>query len=278
MAIEVLKSNGGIEPFQGEKVTSSIHKAGGSKEVAEDVIAEIEQKAGELGKPVTTGQIYSWVKEILGQKSPGTAMRYSLRDALLQLGPTGFPFEKYIAAVLAAYGYRTQLPEMLQGACILHEVDVTMEKDNRFMMAEAKFRKNPSIFISIKDTMSTWARFLDLVDGASLDLAPHFDEAWIVTNARFSDQSLKYGHCKNMVMLGWNHPKERNLANMIDLKQLYPITILENMDKETREILFQHDITLCSQLPEALGNGDIPISKEKKQALQHDCSVLAQSD
>jgi hypothetical protein len=274
MTLEVVKTHGKTEPFNPEKVRASVLRSGVSEELADRIVAEVERRGLRLKTPVTTSQIYRWVNTILEKESPSSAMRYDLRDALLKLGPTGFLFEKYIAQVMAAYGYKTELPDILQGACITHEVDVAMEKDRRLMMVEAKFRKEIGIQISIKDTMSTWARFLDLVEGASLGLTQRFDEAWLVTNATFSDQSLEFGHCKNMVMLGWNHPRERTLARMIDIKRLYPITILKHMTEEARDLLVEKDILLVSQLPKALVAKEFAIPEAQKTALKHDCALL----
>jgi len=96
--------------------------------------------------------------------------------------------------------------------------------------------------------MATWARFLDLVDGARIGQCPHFDEVWIVTNARFTDQSLEFGHCKNMKLIGWNHPHERTFAQMVDLDALYPVTILKELTKAELTKFVDANLMLCREL------------------------------
>lgn len=246
--IKIIKSTGERAPFDIEKVKNTCRRAGAGAPFCEHVAKQIEARVKD---GTTTREIYNLVFETLKNESPAMAARYSLRDAILKLGPLGFDFEKYIARLLAAYGYQTELPPILQGACITHEVDVLATKDNRTAMMECKFRHDIGIFIGIKDTMATWARFLDLVDGAAANKAPHIDECWLVTNSRFSHDAIQYGHCKNMVMLSWTHPKERPLPAWIDDLGLYPITVLPSLSQEIAGQLIQSGFILVQDLAQA---------------------------
>lgn len=221
--ITVIKSNGQREPLNLDKVQRVCQRVGAPKELCQQIARSVEERARD---GIKTRDIYKLVHKLLVEQDFATAARFNLRDAIFQLGPLGYNFEHYVEKVLAAYGYKTSLPPILQGACVTHEVDVLAKKDNRTAMVECKFRHTQEIFITIKDTMSTWARFLDLVDGAAIGKCSHLDECWIVTNSRFSLQSIQFGHCKNMVMLSWDHPRERPLPAWIDDKGLYPITLL----------------------------------------------------
>jgi len=225
----IIKSSGEKQEFDPEKIRRTCLRAKASPELAEKIMKAV---SAEVREGMTTAEIYRLVFGLLDKQSSALAERYDLRNAIFRLGPAGFDFEKYIARMLHEYGFKTELPPILQGACITHEVDIAAEKDGRKMMMECKLRQSQEIFITIKDTMSAWARFLDLVDGANMNLCPHFDEVWIVTNSRFSLDSIRYGHCKNMVMLSWNHPKERPLPAWIEQKGLYPITILKDLPPE----------------------------------------------
>jgi len=243
--ILVRKGRGTLVPYDESKVRASIEKTGASKEAIEKVLSYVRVN---LKNGMKTAEIYRMVREQLRHDVPWAAARYSLREAIFKLGPAGFNFEKYVAAVLSAYGYKTQTPESYTGACIEHEVDVTAEKDGRTAFIEAKFRHDFSTAINIKDVLATWARFLDLVDGSNIDLCPHFDEVWIVTNAVFTDQSLAFGHCKNMKLIGWNHPKERTFANMVDLDALYPITVIQDLSAAELEAFAKAGFILCRDI------------------------------
>jgi len=241
----VTKANGQIVTFSEAKVANSMRRTGVDKKTIEEILRTIRPK---FKSKMHTKEIYRLVNQELEKRKPWAAARFTLREAIVKMGPAGYNFEKYVAAILDAYGYKAETPEELQGACITHEVDVMAEKDGRTIFIEAKFRHDFRATIGIKDTMSTWTRFLDLVDGSKVDLCPHFDEAWLVTNARFTDQSLKFGHCKNMMMIGWNHPKERSFANMVDLDSLYPITIIGQLTKVELEKFAQADLMLCREI------------------------------
>lgn len=243
--IMIRKNNGKLVPFDDAKVRASLLRTSADKAVVSEVLKRVKKQ---LRPKITTDEIYDHVREILKEVDPISGARYRLRSSLLRLGPAGFNFEKYVASILTAYGYKTELPTELQGVCVTHEVDVIAEKDGRRMFIEAKFRNNFDDVVNIKDTMSTWARFLDLVEASKLGLCPHFDEAWIVTNARFTKHSLQYGHCKNMVMIGWNHPRERTFAEMVDVSALYPVTVLEDLEQHEINALLDNHISLCREL------------------------------
>lgn len=270
--IMIRKSSGKIVPYNEEKIKTTLQRSGAKPELISKILKKV--RAG-LRPRITTDEIREIIQTELKKDSPATGARYLLRSALTRLGPAGFNFEKYVASILSAYGYKTQLPFELQGACVTHEVDVIAEKDGRRMFIEAKFRNNFSDAVNIKDTMATWTRFLDLVDGARLDLCPHFDEAWIVTNARFTGHALKFAHCKNMVMIGWNHPKERTFARMVDLSSLYPLTILTDLSDNEIQLLAKNKYTLCREVTEENLNEIAEKTKIPKKRLKE---ILAQCE
>ena len=86
------------------------------------------------------------MQELLAARSPSLACRYGLRDALGKLGPAGFLFEQYLAALLARTGYTTELPDEFHGACVQHEVDVVAHKQGKTYAIEAKFRNAMGIW------------------------------------------------------------------------------------------------------------------------------------
>jgi hypothetical protein len=241
----VTKSSGQVVPYDEKRVIRSMKRSGVDQKTIQSILQTIKPK---IKDKIHTSILRKMVRDELKARASWAAARYDLREALIKLGPAGYNFEKYIASILKAYGYKTDTPYEYQGACIKHEVDVIAEKDGRGAFIEAKFRHDFRATINIKDTMSTWTRFLDLVDGSKLDLCPHFDEVWIVTNARFTDQSLKFGNCKNMKLIGWNYPKERTLAQMVDLDALYPITIIEDVTKKEMEQFAKADLMLCQEI------------------------------
>jgi hypothetical protein len=276
--IQIKKANQQTVPFDPDKVLTSIQRTGADKKTAEAVLQKVEAQLKPL---MTTKKIYDIVRKELSQHKPWAAARYNLRQAIIKLGPAGYNFEKYVAAVLAAYGYKTETPETYQGACVEHEIDVTAEKDGRIAFIEAKFRRDYSGSVNIKDTMATWARFLDLVDGSKVNLCPHFDEVWIVTNARFTDQSLKFGHCKNMKLIGWSHPTEQSFSHMVDLDALYPLTIMDTLTQSELSTFAKNDLMLCREITDiqiqALSN-QTGITEERLEEILIDCRSIITGD
>ncbi|MBU4315333.1 restriction endonuclease [Patescibacteria group bacterium] len=241
--MQIIKSSGKRVEFDPEKVRTSVLRTGASSEVADSIVADLQKR---LHNGMTTAQIYKIVFEDLKKQQKCLACRYDLRSALLRLGPAGYKFEKYVASILCAYGYDAHAPqEDYEGACVPHEIDVVAQKDRRMIFIEAKFRNNFYDVVNLKDVLATWARFLDLVDGSAVGKCPHFDEVWIVTNARFTDVALEYGVCKGIHMIGWNVPKERTFAQMVDHIGLYPVTVLDEIKQSELEQLSNHDLLLC---------------------------------
>lgn len=226
--IFVVKSTGERQLLDLEKIRRAVLRSGATEEIANKVAAEVERRAHD---GITTQRIYNLVRKLLERLSPPASRRYNLRDALIRLGPAGFDFEKYIAALLRAHGFKTELPPILEGDCVTHEVDIIAEKDGHTTMIEAKLRHELGIFITIKDTTHTWVRFLDINDAAKTGKSPYLDQCWIITNSRFSSDSVKFGNCKGMQLVGWNHPPERPLPRWIDEIGLYPVTILRGVNQ-----------------------------------------------
>lgn len=278
MPVNITKTSGQVTAYDANKVRQSILRTGADQKTADAILAVVEKN---LKPNIHTKDIYAIVREQLSKEKPWAAARYNLRQGIIRLGPAGFNFEKYVASILNAYGYETKTPEGYQGACIYHEVDVTAEKDGRTAFIEAKFRHDFRSQITIKDALATWSRFLDLVDGSGIGQCPHFDEAWIITNARFTNQVLQYGHCKNMVMIGWNYPRERNFAQMVDISSLYPITVINDLTQPEIDVFAKNDLMLCRELIDVpLGNlqENTGLSKKRLINLQKICTEVVNGE
>ncbi len=242
----IIKSDGQESIYDPEKVRRSMINAGTAPEIVEEVMMKIQDK---LYERMTTQALYELVRKELAKKDVRFASRYNLRDGILKLGPAGFTFEQYVAAILRSYGWNAYLPqEELEGSCVRHEVDIVAEKDNRRIFIEAKFRNNFQDVVNLKDIMATWSRFLDLVDAADIGKGPHFDEPWIVTNARFTDRAKQFGACKGINLIGWDYPRDYTFANMVDHMALYPITVLENLKPSEIDAFSKRGLMLCRDI------------------------------
>jgi hypothetical protein len=241
----LIKSQGNLTEFNPAKVRGTLQRAGATPEVIAAVLRAVEAR---IVDGMTTKELFSIIRSELKRADRPTAQRYNLRDGLLRLGPAGFRFEQYVAAVLSAYQYETVIPEHdLVGLCVNHEIDVVARKDGKTVMIEAKFRNRFGDSVNLKDVMSTWARFGDLLDGAAAGKCERFDECWVVTNGRFSESALQFGTCKGMHLVGWG-PGEHSFARLVDHAFVYPITVLDYLRLYEIEKLSDAGLMLCSDV------------------------------
>lgn len=235
--IFVSKATGEKEPFSEEKVRSSIQRAGLTGDLEEQIVTHVRSI---LYPNIPTSEIYQHIIEFLNRSSyPAGSARYSLRRAIMEFGPTGYPFEKFVAAVLQNYGYSVMTNVIMQGKCVQHEVDVIAEKEGRRYMIEAKFHQRPGARSDVKVALYTYARFRDL---------GMFDQPWLVTNTKVTSDAIAYARCMQMHILAWSYPKEGNLRELIEKAKLHPITALTKLSAQQKAVLLQKGLVLCKNL------------------------------
>jgi hypothetical protein len=72
--------------------------------------------------------------------------------------------------------------------------------------------------------------------------------AWVITNTRFSDDSVRYARCSGLKLLGWDYPEGRGLKEVIENENIFPITLLSQLTKIEKQYLIEHGIVVCKQL------------------------------
>jgi Holliday junction resolvase-like predicted endonuclease len=215
MPINVTKRSGAKEEFNDAKVKVAILRSGATAQEADEILKRLKT---ELYDGITTEVIYRHVHQMLqGRK----AIKYGLKKAILRLGPEGENFERFMARVYEAEGYRTVVRSSIQGKCVQHEVDIILENDREKVMVECKFHNSLGQKSNIQCTLYSYARFLDL------QTIHKFDQSCLVTNTRFSSDAIQYADCVGMRLLGWRHPEGAGLEQLVEKHSLYPITILE---------------------------------------------------
>ncbi len=245
--ITITKADGSRELFEESKLIESLKNAGGSDEIVEDVVDHVSHHMYD-GMP--TSEIYSHAFKLLRQHSMPLAVKYSLRRALSELGPDGFPFEKYISKVFQAWGYETMTDQMVLGVCVAHEVDVVAWNKEKLVMVEAKFHNELGMKSDLKVALYIKARFDDL-RGNMFNyggIVRKLDEGWLVTNTKFTDQAIRYGECQGVKMLGWNYPAKGNLQDIIEELRLHPFTCLITINNTYKKELLKKGIVLCTEI------------------------------
>ncbi|MEE8400991.1 MAG: hypothetical protein V3R86_02410 [Candidatus Hydrothermarchaeaceae archaeon] len=75
----------------------SLLRAGADRATAEEIILDVQSKAYD---GITTRAVFKMVMRMLDERERNSASRYDLKGAIMRLGPSGFPFETFIAEIL----------------------------------------------------------------------------------------------------------------------------------------------------------------------------------
>jgi hypothetical protein len=275
MSFIVAKSDGRSENFDPQKLLHSLLRSGASEEVAHAILNSVEHDYGhsKKGGVVTTHEIYARAfHELRGRKRPAAA-RYSLKRAILDFGPSGFPFEAYVATLFEAEGYSTKLDQLVRGSCVEHEVDIVLTKGDETIYVEAKFHNSLGFKSDLKVSLYVQARIEDIV------LAGHHSaKGLLVTNTKFTDAAMEYSACKNLQLLSWDYPQGAALHDKIEAAKAYPVTALTSLSRREKMALLQAKIVLASQLK---GAGDVllaaGVSGHKAEGVLEEAAALCSS-
>lgn len=243
--IHVQKASGKLETFSESKLRNSLIRAKATYEEANNILSQLQS---EIVNGISTNKIYALAFRLLKKQNSHNASRYNLKNGMMELGPSGYPFEKFIAALFHAQGYQTETGLILQGKCITHEVDVKCKKGTELMLMECKYKNQGGLSVDVKVPLYIHSRFEDLLQNSGeLGTYKSF-KGWIVTNARFTDDAKKYGACKNIQLMSWDYPAKNALKDLIDQTGLYPITCLTTLLDDEKKSLLENDIILAKDL------------------------------
>jgi len=271
MSIQVVKADGTSEVFRVEKLKQSLKRAGATKVEITSIISQIERT---LYDGIKTQEIYRHAFELLRESDKPAQARYSLRRALFGLGPTGFPFEDFLAKMFENEGYTTRTGIELQGHGALHELDVAAYNDTDSFVVEAKFHSRPGVKSDLQVVMYSYARLLDLRDTkiCSTDICS-IKRLMVITNTKFTSTAETYAETVGLELLSWNYPKGNNLQDRIQKAGLYPVTVLQSISQSQKKTLLAAGIITCKDLinkPQTLRHIHISTTKMQK--------ILAEAD
>jgi hypothetical protein len=245
--IFITKISGERELWDQKKLERSLRAAGASDEMIKEIVVHVEK---DLRDGISTRDIYTHAFQLLKRYSRPVAAQYSLKQAIMQLGPSGFPFEKFIAAMLAAQGYITHTGVIVQGACVSHEVDVVAEKSGERILVEAKYHNSVETKSDVKVALYVHARFQDIqkrldVSAAGLGV---FTRAWLITNTSFTSQAIQYAACVDLALTGWNYPRGHTLQDIVQSTQTHPLTCLTTLSQNHKTALLESGVVLCRDI------------------------------
>lgn len=274
----IINSYGEREPFEEAKLRRSLQHAGAAPEIVDKIAAEINS---ELKADMTTTEIYRRAFALLKDEKPHIAARYSLRRAMMELGPSGHPFEKFIGEILHNQGYKTEVNRIIQGICVAHEVDVVAEKGERRAMIELKYHNTLGIKTDIKTALYIQARFEDVDKRwqSEPERGVKFHEAWLMTNTKLTSDAIQYANCIGMKAIGWDYPEEGNLRQLIENAKLHPISALTSLSNSEKERLLERGLVLCRDVK---NNRDVlssaGIGDEKADQITAEANLLCPTE
>ncbi len=246
-SILVTKASGETALFIEDKLRNSLKHSGANNKQTDEILEEISHQ---LYEGIPTKKIYQLAFNKLKDSSRHLAARYHLKQGIMELGPSGYPFERFIGEILKHQGYTVKVGEIVKGKCVNHEIDVIAEKDHNHFMIECKYHNQSGTISNVKIPLYIQARFKD-VEAEWIKLPGHgtkFHQGWVVTNTRFTSDAIQYGICAGLHLLGWDFPKKESLKEQIDALGLYPITCLTTLTKNEKQQLLENNLVLCKEI------------------------------
>jgi len=246
--IFVINNLGEKEVFSPTKLYKSARRSGASKELASRVVNTISPlvKNGD-----TTKNIYKLMKGLLLKLEKPVGIKFSLKESLRKLGPTGYPFEIFMGELFARYGFQTKIEIFVKGICVDYEIDFQAVKDKTMYLSECKYHSDSGSRVDINTILIAYASFVDMDQGeycSSYKKQGGQVKRLVVTNTKFTNKAIKYASCFGVGLLGWHYPDNSGIEHLIDSSRLYPITILPSMNNYLLDIFFKRGIVFCVDL------------------------------
>ncbi|WP_333852409.1 restriction endonuclease [Epilithonimonas sp.] len=243
-----IKNNAGeTVDFEISKLENSLRNSGAGEQSVKRVLETVLPKCFE---GITTGELYKMAFDELKKISNSVAARYSLKKALLELGPAGFYFEQWISRVFQNIGYKTETGQLIKGHAVTHEADVIAKKDDKTYWVECKFRNAEDTKISVTTPMYVLSRIKDIsnIQYNLFETKTEFTDGWLITNTYFTKDSIAFSEYYGLRLLSWDFPENKSIKSLVDQNALYPITCLTTLDGNQKQKLLEKKCILVKEL------------------------------
>jgi len=234
-----------MQLFDREKVVRTCLRMGASRKTADEIAEKVERR---LYDGIQTSKILQMTLRLLRKYKPAVRHLLDLRKGL-SLMDSKPEFENFVQILLAHNGFEVTPNRLITGRCVEHEVDAIAKKDGLTYFVEAKHHINYHTPTGLDESRIARAILEDVTEGFELGKSSlRVDRAMIVTNTRYSEHARRYGRCRNILQIGWSSPTNLCLQNMIEEKNLYPLSCLRDLKNETKTKLVNSGIVLMKQL------------------------------
>ncbi len=277
-SVKVKKFSGELVDFDESKLKRSLKNANTDEALVSNIIDEIKK---DLFPGMTTKRIYDKAFRLLKSKKRPSASRYKLKKAIMELGPSGFPFENFIGHIFEHDGYSTEVGVVMQGNCVTHEVDVFACKDERCYIIECKYHNSQGKANDVKIPLYIQSRFIDVKSQLENDKTNIFTnyQGWIFTNTRFTSDAINYAKCAGLKLVSWDYPETKSLKYRINKSRLFPITVLTSITKREKQQFLKEGVVLCKEIYESPGLLETKgFSKMRIRKIQEDIKDLCENN
>ena len=156
-------------------------------------------------------------------------------------------------------------------------MDVIATNSMHQILVECKYSSSQGKQVSVQVPLYVRSRVDDIIRKRR-ELSEYKDMeffGWVVTNTRFSLDSIDYSNCSGIRLQGWDYPEGEGLKEIIEREKLYPVTILSNLTKKEKRNLMEQGVVVCSQLMEDMMLIDqLQPSKRKYNALKKELNEI----
>ena len=200
--IYVVNNMGEREEFSLQKLYKSARRSGATHILAERVVSFL---SGIVKNGDKTSDIYKSMKAFLLKEDKLVGMKFSLKESIRKLGPTGYPFEVFMGELFARYGFKTKVETFVKGMCTDYEIDFQAEKEKSMYLAECKFHSDVGSRVDINVILIAYAGFLDMLGGRICsNYKANGGKVFrlVVTNTKFTNKAIKYAHCYGVNLIG----------------------------------------------------------------------------
>jgi len=243
----IVKADGSNEIFDPERLITSLIRSGAGEHSASDIAHTITDM---VVPGMSSREVYSRAFTLLRKKSRPVAARYALRRALLELGPTGHPFEDFISHLYRALGWQVETRKMIKGKCVTHEVDfyASHPDTNTFLAAELKYHNDANYKTDLKVALYVKSRFDDIFSCDAQIRACPIDRGILITNTKFTSEAVAYAECAGVELLGWGYPVDNSLFALMSQTKIYPITTLTRLTSSEKRLLIEHEVIAVDEI------------------------------
>ena len=243
----IIKADGSSEVFDPARLIVSLRRSGAGEHAAERI-------ADAITSTVTPGassrEVYTRAFALLRKEARPIAARYALRRALLELGPTGHPFEDFVSHLFRAEGWQVETRKIIKGKCVSHEVDfyASHPEQNTFLAAELKYHNDPGYKTDLKVALYVKSRFDDIFACDATARSCPIDRGLLVTNTKFTSEAITYAECAGVELLGWGYPVDNSLFTRMSRAGVYPVTALTSLSHAEKRLLIEQGIIAVDEI------------------------------